>query len=39
MTGSNFRFLRCVQIRGEECGAVARALHHANGIRISFKPV
>jgi len=28
MTSSIFRFLRRVRIHGEECGAVARALHH-----------
>jgi len=28
MTSSNSRFLRRVRIHGEECGAVARALHH-----------
>jgi hypothetical protein len=28
MTGSDFKFLRCVRIHGGECGAVARALHH-----------
>jgi len=27
MTSSNFRFLRRVRIHGEECDAVARALH------------
>jgi len=25
---SHFKFLRRVRIHGEECGAVARALHH-----------
>jgi len=29
MTSSRFRFLRRVRIHGGECGAVARALHHA----------
>jgi hypothetical protein len=28
MISSNFRFLRRVRIHDEECGAVARALHH-----------
>jgi len=33
MTGSRFSFLYRVRIHDKECGAVARALHHANESR------
>jgi len=28
MSSSYTKFLRCVRIHSEDCGAVARALHH-----------